>query len=149
MTLRWIVASIHLLALAIGAAGIFMRARALRNTREPGDLRAVFLADNLWGIASLLWLSTGVWRAFGGLEKGTDYYSSNPLFHAKFGLFFVVGLLEIRPMINLLKWRRAASRGESIDLGKAKTFALISHVQLAIVLVMVFLATAMARGIGV
>jgi putative membrane protein len=37
-------------------------------------LNDVFTADSFWGIAALLWIVTGLWRAFGGLEKGSDYY---------------------------------------------------------------------------
>ncbi|MDH3497682.1 MAG: DUF2214 family protein [Gemmatimonadota bacterium] len=148
MTLRWLIASIHLIALAIGVAAIFARARALRRARDPADLPAVFQADNLWGVAAVLWVATGLWRAFGGIEKGTAYYLGNPLFHAKLGLFVVVALLEIRPMVSLVRWRRAATGGTPVDLGLAKLFARISDVQLGLVLGMVFLATAIARGLG-
>lgn len=147
MTLPWLVASFHLVALALGATAIHMRARYLSRLGGPQDLRSVFVADNLWGVAAVLWLGTGIWRAFGGLEKGTDYYLGHPLFHAKLGLFVLVVILEIRPMMDLIRWRRARSRGTEPDLSRARTWARISHIQLAIIMVMVFLATAIARNL--
>ena len=147
MTVQWLVASLHLVALAIGVAAVFARARSVRRVRDAADLPSVFVADNLWALAAILWLATGLWRAFGGIEKGTAYYVGHPLFHAKLGLFIVVVLLEIWPAVTLVKWRRARSRGESVDFGKAEALARISYAQLALVLVMVFLATAIARGL--
>ncbi len=146
MTLHWLVASVHLVALAVGAAGVLARARALRTAREPADLPAVFFADNLWGVAALLWVGTGVWRAFGGLEKGTAYYLGEPLFHAKLGLFVLIVLLEIWPMVSLVKWRRARRHGTPVNTRWAQVFARISYLQLALVMVIVFVATALARG---
>jgi putative membrane protein len=146
--LRWVIASIHLLALPIGLGAVWVRARAFSGTLDSAGLRRVFLADAAWGIASVLWLSTGLWRAFGGLEKGTSYYLSNPFFHAKMGLFILIVLLELWPMIALVRWRMQAAKGQPVDTTRAKTFARISYVEAALVVLMVFWATAMARGMG-
>ncbi len=148
MTLRWLIASIHLVALGVGLGAVFARAHALRSAREASDLDAVFLADKLWGVAALLWVATGVWRAFGGIEKGTAYYLAHPLFYAKLGIFVLIVLLEIRPAVALVKWRRLRAKAGPVDLALAPTFARISYVQLGLVLVIVFLATGIARGLG-
>ena len=148
MTLRWLVASIHLLALGIGLGAIFARAHILQGARRRPRLRAILLADNLWAVAAVLWLATGLWRAFGGLEKGTAYYLQNPLFHGKITLFVILILLEIWPMITLFKWRRTAWRGDPVSMAATKTMARVSYAQALIVVVMVFLAAGIARGIG-
>ena len=148
MTVRWLVASLHLVALALGGAAIFARARFIGRARKPSDLPPVFLADNLWAVAAILWLGTGLWRAFGGLEKGTAYYLGSPLFHAKLGLFIIVVLLEIRPALTLIKWRRAPNGDAPVDQRAALRIRDISNLQFFIVLAMVFLATAMARGLS-
>lgn len=148
MTLSWLVASLHLLTLPLGAGALFARGRALRRAQNEGDLKEMFRADDLWGLAAVLWIGTGVWRAFGGLEKGTAYYLANPWFHAKIGLFLLVFLLELRPMITLIRWRRARRRGTPIDLGRARVLARIGDLELALVVAIVFLAAGMARGVG-
>lgn len=147
MLINWIVAAIHLLALGIGLGAIWTRSRALRRLPDADALRRALAADALWGIAALLWITTGLARAFGGLEKGSAYYLNNNAFWLKMGLLGLILLLEIWPMATLIRWRLQSSRG-TVDTRHANVFAAISAVQAALVVVMVFVATAMARGMG-
>jgi putative membrane protein len=146
VTLRWLVATFHLLALPLGLSSVWARGRALGVARANADLARVFVADSLWGVAAALWIVTGLWRAFGSLEKGTDYYLSNRVFYVKMALLALILLLEIAPMTTLIGWRIAVRRGGEINLAPASAFARISHIQAALVVLMVFAATAMARG---
>jgi putative membrane protein len=147
--LRWIVASIHLLGLGLGLGAIWSRTQALKGLPDPKNLQRALYADTLWGIAALLWISTGLARAFAGLEKGSAYYLSNDAFLLKMTLLGLVLLLEIWPMVTLIRWRIQLARGETIDTQPASRFALISTAQTILVIAMVFAAAAMARGIGV
>jgi len=63
--------------------------------------------------------------------------------------FAVILALELWPMITLIGWRRRVARGEQPDSAAAPLLARISYAQAGIVIVMVFLAAAMARGYGV
>jgi putative membrane protein len=148
MTARWLAASLHLLALGIGLGAVWARGRGLRSSLDAGTLRQVFFADTLWGLAAVLWISTGLWRLLAGLEKGTGYYLQNHLFLTKMALLALVLLLEIRPMITLIRWRRTVSRGETPDTRAASLLARISFVQAWLIVLMVFAAAAMARGMG-
>jgi putative membrane protein len=148
MILRWFLAAFHLLALGIGLGAVWIRGRALKSPLTAGDLRRVFLADNVWGLAALLWISTGLWRLLGGVEKATEYYLENHVFLTKMGLFLLILILEVRPMVTLIRWRRRASQGELPDPRAAPLMARISFVQAGLVVLMVFAAVAMARGIG-
>ena len=144
---RWILAALHLLALGIGLGAVWTRARALRGAPDAAALRRAFAADGLWGLAALLWISTGLVRAFGGFEKGTAYYLHSNAFLVKMGLLMLILGLEVWPMVTLIRWRRAVSRGELRDLHAAPAIARISTVQALLVVAMVFAATAMARGL--
>jgi putative membrane protein len=148
MTARWLAASLHLLALGIGLGAVWARGRALRSSLGAGNLRQVFFADTFWGLAAVLWISTGLWRLLAGLEKGTGYYLQNHLFLTKMALLGLVLLLEIRPMITLIRWRMTVSRGEAPDTRAAPLLARISFVQAWLIVLMVFAAAAMARGMG-
>jgi putative membrane protein len=148
MTARWLAASLHLLALGIGLGAVWARGRALRSSPDARTLRQVFFADTLWGLAAVLWISTGLWRLLAGLEKGTGYYLQNHLFLTKMALLALILLLEIRPMITLIRWRKTVSRGEAPDTRAAPLLARISFVQAWLIVLMVFAATAMARGMG-
>ena len=94
MTLRYLLATLHILTFGIGFYAIWSRANALSRLRDVWGLGEVFKADNLWGIAALLWIATGVWRAFGGLEKGSHYYLHSNTFIAKMAFFFLFSLLK-------------------------------------------------------
>lgn len=146
--LQWLVASIHLVALGIGLGAVVTRAVALRSLTAGSDPSRAFLADSLWGLAALLWISTGLWRAFGGLEKGTDFYLQNHAFWIKMGLLGLILILEIWPMATLMRWRVVRARGGAVDLSRATALARISVIQALLVIAMVFAATAMARGVG-
>src|SRR5439155_25184932 len=100
MTIRWLLAAIHLLALGLGFGAVWARGRALRGELDPAGLRRAFYADTWWGVAAVLWIGTGLVRAFGGFEKGSFYYLHNHLFWAKMGLLaarisFVQALLVV------------------------------------------------------
>jgi putative membrane protein len=147
MELRYTLAVLHLLPLAIGIAAVYARGRALRRVSAATDLPTVFHADNWYGVAALLWVTTGLWRAFGGLEKGTVYYLESPWFLLKMGLFAAVFLLELWPMITLVRWRMALRKGRSPGLDQATLIARLSMAQVPLLLLMVALAAAMARGL--
>ena len=84
MTLRWTIAAFHLLALLVGSAGIAIRASSLKRVDgQPEMLRSAIVGDALWGVAALLWIGSGVWRAFSGLEKDTAYYLSSAAFRSR------------------------------------------------------------------
>ncbi|MGF0237196.1 DUF2214 family protein [Rhodococcus sp. IEGM1300] len=149
MLTHWLLAAVHLLAFATGFWAVLSRGTALRRLASGlGEARSVLIADNVWGISALILLVTGGMRAFGGFEKGTDYYLHQPLFHLKMTLFILILVLEVAPMVTLIKWRIAQARGSSIDIGRATLFARISHVQALLVLLMVVAATGMARGVS-
>ena len=148
MLTHWLLAAIHLLAYGLGFWAVLSRGTAFRRLAAgTGEARSVLIADNLWGLSALVLLVTGGMRAFAGFEKGTDYYLHQPLFHLKMTLFVLILLLELAPMITLIKWRIARGRGGAVDTGRAKLFARISHVEALLVLLMVVAATGMARGV--
>jgi putative membrane protein len=143
-----IVSALHLLALGIGLPSVFLRGRALKGRLDREGLRRLFAADTVWGIAAALWLVTGLLRAFGGLEKGTEFYLNSRLFLAKMGLFVLIVVLEIRPMVTLIRWRATLRRGGVPDTSAARALYQLNHVELALVVVIVFVASFMARGFG-
>lgn len=147
MTLRWLVASLHLIALPIGLGAVVVRAAALRGPLDERGIDRVFRADTLWGLAAFIWISTGVARAFFGLEKGTGYYLTSTAFWAKMTFLLAILVLEIGPMSAVVGWRRKRRRNERFDTSRANVLSRISFVQAGLVVLMVFAATAMARGL--
>jgi len=145
-------AILHLLALGLGLGAVLNRGTALREPPTAASLRRVFRADTVWAIAGFLWIATGLVRWFGAIEKPEEYYSANMFFIAKMSLLAVVLILEVGAMVTLIRWRRAAARGESPEAiaspARASQLATLSHVQALLVVLMVLAAVAMARGFG-
>jgi putative membrane protein len=149
MLLRWLLAALHLLALAIGFGAVILRTAAFRDILDTRSVRRVLYADNWWGFAAFLWLATGLARLFLGTEKPTAYYLDSHLFWTKMGLFLLILLLEIGPMVALIQWRGALRRGETPNTKNAQRYATIGAVEAFLVVLMVFAATALARGFEV
>jgi putative membrane protein len=143
-----IVSALHVLALALGLPSVYLRGRALRGPLDADGMRRLFTADNVWGIAAMLWLVTGLLRAFGGLEKGRSFYLTSSLFWAKMTLFALILLVEIWPMVTFVRWRVIRGRGLWPDTSRARALYVVNHVELALLLLIVFAASFMARGFG-
>lgn len=151
--LRITLAGLHLVALSLGLMATVMRGSALREPPTMETLRRAFRMDLIWGIAAALWLVTGLWRLFGHTEKPTGYYLGNHWFLFKMSLFLFIVLLEIGPMLTLMRWRLALRGGAApaslVTPAAGRRIAVIGHVQATLALVMIFAAVAMARGYGV
>jgi len=151
--LRVTLAATHLIALGLGLGAVVTRGNALREPVSTSSLRRALRADGAWGLAAALWLTTGLWRLLGETEKATGYYLHNSLFVTKMLLFVAVVALEIWPMVMLIKWRRALQRSNLmqhiVKPATARRIATISHIEALLIVLMVFAASAMARGFGV
>ena len=145
---RVLLAAAHLLALGIGLGAVWARARAFGGTLDRAGLRRLFAADSWWGVAGMLWITTGFWRLLAGLEKPMAYYLQSHVFWLKMSALIALLLLEVGPMITLIKWRMWTARGTPVDPRRARHFAAVSYLQAALVVLMVGAAVAMARGIG-
>jgi putative membrane protein len=149
--LRLTLAALHLIALGIGLGAVWARGNALSSPLDLPAMRRAFRADTWWGLAAALWIATGLWRLFGSTEKSTAYYMRNHIFFAKMGFLVLILLLEIWPMITLIRWRQIAGRGTSAwnpNPAAARRIAKISYAEAVLIICMVFAAVAMARGYG-
>jgi putative membrane protein len=147
-----LLAGLHFIALPIGMGGLFMRGRYLRALRSRGRdsavLPALFAADSFWGVAAILWIATGLTRVFGGIEKQPDFYLRNGMFWVKMGLFLLVFLLELGPMVTFIRWRVAEKRQAPLaSFDRLPRLVSVNDIQLVLLLVMPFVAAAMARGV--
>ena len=143
-----IVSALHLLALGVGLPAVYLRGRALKGPLDEAGLRRHFGADNIWGVAAVVWIATGLFRAFGGLEKGSAFYLASTLFWTKMTLFALLLALEAWPMSTFIRWRIRTSRGQAPDTSRARALFAVNHAEMTIAIAMVFVAAFMARGFG-
>jgi len=146
-----VLSALHVLALGIGLGSVFMRGRYLRALRPGPEARVLdrlFAADSVWGIAALLWLVTGLARAFGHVEKAPDFYLRNGFFWVKMTLFAAVFALEIWPMMTFIRWRSARRGGRPLpQFDRLSRLVLVDDLETGLVVVIPFVAAAMARGL--
>jgi putative membrane protein len=146
---RLALAAIHLLALALGVFALSARARALAAAQRNDELKSVFFWDGAYGAVGIVWLGSGVWRAFSDLEKGTDYYLSNHAFWTKMLLLAVFFVIETTLAVTFVRWRALVKRNEAVSLAAKARLVRFHHAELGLLLGMVVMATLMARGVGV
>lgn len=141
-------AVLHLLGLVLGVACLLQRRGALTRARENRDLAAVLYWDNWYGLVAMLWLGSGLYRAFGGIEKGSDYYLHNHVFWLKMLVLLVLLAVEGVLMVTFIRWRIALGKSRPIDLTGRPRLVTLHHVEFWVIVVAVIAASSMARGIG-
>jgi len=145
MIVAALLSALHMLTLALGAAAIFTRGRALAAPLEDKGWSRVLAADTLWGVAAALWIATGLARVFwGGKEPG--FYWNNGFFWLKMALFVVVFGLEMMPMMTFMRVRNALNRGTTLPHVPIETLRKLNSAEMHLVIAIVFVAAFMARG---
>jgi putative membrane protein len=140
-----LLSAIHLLTLALGLGAVYARGRALARPLDDDGWRRLLAADNAWGIAAGLWIASGLARVFfGGRTPG--FYTHNGFFWIKMSLFGLIFLLETAPMSTFIRVRAARRRGTALPQFPIDTFRRINAAELALVVLIVFVAAFMARG---
>lgn len=134
---------LHLIAVLVLAGALIIENLAISPRLSPAEVRSLLRVDAAYGISAALVLILGLllWFVVG---KPASFYSLNPVFHAKVGLFVLVGLLSIYPTVFLLRQRRSTE--ESVEIPPLLILTL--RVELLLLLVIPVLAFLMARGIG-
>lgn len=118
----------------------------------PLDLRrarSLIITDIAYGICAGVVLLSGLARVL-LYGKGLDYYLGNGLFHAKVGLFILVGLISVGPTFVFLNWRNSLKAGEvpQVSARQARLVITVIRVELLLLLAIPLLAVLMARGYG-
>jgi putative membrane protein len=144
-----LIAIIHLIALPLGVAALFLRAGALAAAQDNTQLKRVFFWDTLYAVIALVWIGSGLLRAFAGLDKGTPYYVHNHAFWTKMLLLVVVLGAEFVPMKALLGFRKQVAKGQPVSFHKRRVLLMHHWIELWVIVGMVAMAVLMARGVGV
>lgn len=109
---------------------------------EPIWIKKVAALDMVYGVSALavLLFGLGLWW---GVGKPADYYTHNPLFHAKVGLFVLTGVLSFIPTRFYLKHRHS---GQSVTV--PRSIIMVIRIEMVLLVVVALLAVLMAQGVG-
>ena len=124
------------------AAVVAVHLDAISTAAMPVLAWAAMIGVMIGGLAGLSG-SPRIGAVLGAVLSAAVYVIMMPL-----ALFVTVILLEIRPMITFIRWRRALGRGEVPDTSGARALYLVNHIEMALVVIIVFVASFMARGFG-
>jgi putative membrane protein len=82
--------------------------------------------------------------------QGSAFYTENPLFWWKVGIYLGVGALSLYPTITYILWAIPLRKGElpTVSEGLASRLAWILNIELVGFALVPLLATLMARGVG-
>ena len=143
------VAYIHYLSFMLCFAALVVERRLIRPDPDRRTATAMVITDIIYGIAALALLVTGILRVlyFG---QGSEFYTENPLFWWKVGLYLSVGGLSLYPTVTYILWAIPLRKGELPKVGQslASRLGWIINVELVGFALVPMLATLMARGVG-
>jgi putative membrane protein len=143
------VAYVHYLSFMLCFAALVLERWLIRPNPDRKIATAMVVTDIVYGLAALALLVSGILRVlyFG---QGSSFYTENPLFWWKVGLYLAVGALSLYPTITYILWALPLRRGETQVVSEALATRLswILNVELLGFATIPFLATLMARGVG-
>jgi len=145
-----LMATLHHLGAFMVAATLVYEFVAYRKNMSVDEMRRIQRVDAWYGVSAGVVLIAGLLRVF-FFEKGAAFYSQNPMFWIKMGLFVLVGLFSIYPTIRFIRWNTPLNAGHPPEIpdDEFKRVRLLLSLELVCLILILFAAPAMARGIGV
>ena len=144
-----IMATLHHIAAFTLTACLIYEFVAYRKGLTVEEARRIQRVDLVYGIAAGLVVVVGLLRVY-FFEKGSNYYISNYVFWTKMALFTIVGLLSIYPTIRYIKWNPILAENKSPEIPEQeyRNIRLLLWLEMAGLVLILFAAPLMARGIG-
>lgn len=137
----------HLAAFGIMAV-LAMQWTHLRGEATLLAVKKLTRLNVIYWIMVVVVLAAGLMRAIYG-DKGWEFYQRNPAFHAKLGIFFLIGVMAILPTMRVMRWRRASAiAGWQVPLNQWRGVRICVALEFHLYLFMPVLATLAARGVG-
>lgn len=138
-----IVRYFHFMGIILLASMLVTQNVLIQKEIENKVLKRLLLVDGLYGLGAMITLVFGLllWLAVG---KPAGFYSGNPVFWCKLGIFIIVGLMSIYPTVFLMKNRN----NQAAIIFLPPKVLMTKRLELVFLIVLPFLAVLMSRGIG-
>lgn len=144
MTELILIRYIHFTGIMIVVAMVIAELVLVRSVLQRATIRKIWMLDNIYGLFSLIVVGAGLYLWL-GIGKTASFYSTNPVFHTKIGLFIVVGILSIWPTVFYFKQRKG-DQCEQVEVPRYMKRIIIA--ELTILGIIPLLGTLMAQGVG-
>lgn len=133
-------AGLHFIGLAVMAGCLVAEYCLLHPAMQALPLRALKRIDATYGLTAGAMIATGLWRIH--VEKGMEYYTGNPWFWTKMGLFGLAALVSLYPTVRILRTKPEAG----LAMPVRAVIRHCVHAQWALIAAIIACATIMARG---
>jgi len=143
------VAYIHYLSFMLCFGALIFERISLKPNPGRKEAISMVVADIVYGIAGIALLISGIYRVL-KFGQGSEFYTQNPIFWTKIIVFALVGSLSLYPTITYVLWAIPLSKGNlpQVTENLVARLRLIINVELIGFASIPFLATLMARGVG-
>ncbi len=144
-----LVAYVHYLSFMLCFGALLYERISLKVSPNRSEAISIVVADVIYGVAGVALLVSGIYRVI-KFGQGSEFYTNNPIFWVKMGLFAAVGALSLYPTFTYILWALPLSKGNlpEVSTELVKRFRLIINFELVGFALIPLLATFMARGIG-
>jgi len=144
-----IMAFLHHLAAFTLTAAIIYEHTAFRKDLSLAEARRIQRMDIIYGISAGFLLIVGLLRVF-YFEKGAPYYAQNLFFWTKMIGFALAALLSVYPTIRFVSWNKFFRQNQApvVSEQDASRIKLVLRLELLAIVVILFSAAMMARGVG-
>lgn len=136
---------LHFLGILTLFAVCLLEHQLLAPRLPRSTIQRLMRVDGLFGLAALVVLLSGLGMAL-WLAKPLDYYLGNWVFHLKFTLFILIGLISAYPTLYFLRNRKGDPE-EKVALPAA--IRQVIRLELLGILCLPLLGVLMANGYGV
>jgi len=144
-----IMAFLHHLAAFTLVGVIIYEHTAFRKDLSITEARRLQRMDTLYGISAAILLIVGLLRVF-NFEKGASFYAQNWFFWTKMIGFALAGLLSIYPTVRFVSWNKSFAKNQAPEISDTEfaRIKLILRLELLGIVIIIFSAAMMARGVG-
>ncbi len=143
------VASIHYISFMVCFAALALERKLIKVSPNREEAITMVVIDIIYGVAGIALLVSGILRVL-YYGQGSEFYTDNPLFWWKVGVFIFVGSLSLYPTITYILWSVPITKGELPEVGST----LVARLKLALNIELVgfalipIFASLMSRGVG-
>ncbi len=143
------IAYIHYLSFMLCFGALIYERVSVKSDPSRQEAISIVIADIVYGIAGIALLVSGIYRVI-KFGQGSEFYTQNPIFWTKIIVFALVGSLSLYPTITYVLWAIPLSKGTlpQVTDSLVSRLRLIINVELVGFAFIPFLATLMARGVG-
>ncbi|MCB1755349.1 MAG: DUF2214 family protein [Gammaproteobacteria bacterium] len=134
---------IHFIGILSLSSMLVVEHTLLKTQLTIAEVKRLAVVDAIYGLSAVVTFLAGLtlWLWVG---KPPAFYTGNPVFHAKLGVFILLALLSILPTVFFLKHRKSGQTHIEVP----KMIIHLVRLELVVLLVIPALAVLMAHGYG-